>query len=198
MSRTPAQFYCYFSARASRSTCESSEVASARVLAYFVSPYLISDRSWLAHIRWFTITQLNSSLTELYEFARSAGPGGFYCAWPRPSGDAWKFVVAFGVVQAVLQLLMPGKTFLGPVSPKGNTPVYKVTDRKPERQATSEALQTFLHLFGLGLSVPAPMDRRMASKHIWHRLLSSSWAGGQQDSMLELHACEVLSHADVR
>lgn len=45
-----------------------------------------------------------------------------------PAGiEAWCWVGAFGVFQAALQLLVPGTTFKGPVSPKGNVPVYKVS-----------------------------------------------------------------------
>lgn len=45
---------------------------------------------------------------------------------PIPSAEAWQIVAVFGTVQALLQLFTPGKEFLGPVSPKGNVPVYKV------------------------------------------------------------------------
>ena len=76
--------------------------------------------------RWFTLTQLDGSILEFYEYARSGGIGGLYFAWPRPSLEAWRIIATFGLVQALLQLYVPGKPFHGPVSPKGNVPVYKV------------------------------------------------------------------------
>lgn len=45
--------------------------------------------------------------------------------WGPAGAEAWCWVGAFGVFQAILQLLVPGSTFRGPVSPKGNVPVYK-------------------------------------------------------------------------
>lgn len=44
--------------------------------------------------------------------------------WPTPSPTAWRIIAAFGALEAALQLLTPGKTVQGPVTPKGNVPVY--------------------------------------------------------------------------
>lgn len=76
--------------------------------------------------RWFTLTQLDGSLAQLYEFVRSSGFRGLYNAWPGQTLEAWEVIAVFGVVEALLQLYMPGKTFHGPPTPKGNVPVYKV------------------------------------------------------------------------
>ena len=46
--------------------------------------------------------------------------------WGPVAVEAWCWVGAFGVFQAALQLLIPGSVFKGPVTPKGNVPVYKV------------------------------------------------------------------------
>lgn len=46
--------------------------------------------------------------------------------WGPVAVEAWCWVGVFGVFQAALQLLVPGSVFKGPVSPKGNGPVYKV------------------------------------------------------------------------
>ena len=40
-------------------------------------------------------------------------------------------MACFGVLQAGLQLGLPGRTFKGPVSPRGNVPVYKVRSALP-------------------------------------------------------------------
>ena len=60
------------------------------------------------------------------EFAQTEGLHGLWQAWPQPSLEAWLILVAFGVFQAALQRFVPGKRFEGPVTPNGNTPVYKV------------------------------------------------------------------------
>ena len=51
---------------------------------------------------------------------------GLLAIWPRPSAEAWAYVAAFGVAQALMQLYVPGKVVKGPVTPKGNVPVYVV------------------------------------------------------------------------
>ena len=75
--------------------------------------------------RWFSLTRLDGSFRELYEFGRAGGLKGLLKMYPIPSLEAWKIIVGFGIFEAVLQLYMPGKEYLGPKSPKGNTPVYK-------------------------------------------------------------------------
>ena len=77
--------------------------------------------------RWYTLTHLDGSLTGLLGFITKAGWRGVWDAWPTPSWAAWAHVAIFGVVEAGLQLLLPGKTHKGPITPKGNVPVYKVT-----------------------------------------------------------------------
>lgn len=55
---------------------------------------------------------------------------GVLSKWPAPWGsteaiEAWVWFLTFGAAQACLQLCVPGKPFYGPVSPRGNVPVYK-------------------------------------------------------------------------
>ena len=76
--------------------------------------------------RWFTLTQLNGSLLAFCYFVQKNGLAGLRAAWPWPSAEAVAHVAAFGALQAALQLALPGRTFKGPVSPRGNVPVYKV------------------------------------------------------------------------
>ena len=60
-------------------------------------------------------------------FAKAAGFRGVWNVWPRPSMEAWAILGAFGALQALLQLALPGKEHKGPVSPKGNVPIYKAS-----------------------------------------------------------------------
>ena len=76
--------------------------------------------------RWFTFTQLDGSLRKFVEFGQTEGFKGLWQAWPQPSLEAWLIVLTFGLFEAVLQRYVPGKRFEGPVTPNGNTPVYKV------------------------------------------------------------------------
>lgn len=76
--------------------------------------------------RCVIFTKLDGSLLAFVEFVKLEGLKGLYAAWPRPSLEAWSFIVGHGVLQAALQLLMPGKAHKGPVTPAGNVPLYKV------------------------------------------------------------------------
>jgi 7-dehydrocholesterol reductase len=61
----------------------------------------------------------------LVHFTQKAGLQGLRGAWPWPSAEAWTILAVFGALQAALQLGLPGAEHRGPVSPKGNVPVYK-------------------------------------------------------------------------
>lgn len=100
------------------------EVRSARTRRCLISPTHCFDS--VAARRWYTFTQLNGSLKQFVDFAQAQGFQGLWQAWPKPSREAWLTLISFGVVQAALQRFVPGKRFEGPVTPNGNTPVYKV------------------------------------------------------------------------
>jgi 7-dehydrocholesterol reductase len=50
---------------------------------------------------------------------------GFVNLWPKPTLVACKIIAVYGAFEAALQLLVPGQTVYGPISPAGNRPVYK-------------------------------------------------------------------------
>lgn len=77
--------------------------------------------------RWYTFTHLDSSLSNLIAYFFERGIWGLWELWPRPSAEAWVILLVFGSLQAGLQLGMPGRQHIGPTTPKGNKPVYKVT-----------------------------------------------------------------------
>lgn len=89
--------------------------------------------------RTFTYIHLDASLLALWKYVQQQGLGGLWAAWPRPTADAWTHIVAFGLLEAVLQLLLPGKQHKGPVTPKGNQPVYKVTVLQADTRQSMEA-----------------------------------------------------------
>eukprot|EP00884_Botryococcus_braunii_P019397 jgi/Botrbrau1/6140/Bobra.331_2s0033.1 len=74
---------------------------------------------------WYALTKLDGSALRFAQLVREGGVRVLYDIWPRPSGEAWAHVVCFGLLQAAFQLFVPGPEFRGPVSPKGNVPIYK-------------------------------------------------------------------------
>ncbi len=76
--------------------------------------------------RWYTLTINQGSLTTSIQQIYAGGLPAARAMWPSPSPRAWCIIAGFGLLEAVLQLVVPGKTFHGPVTPKGNVPVYKV------------------------------------------------------------------------
>ena len=80
----------------------------------------------VSHRRCVIFTKLDGSLMAFYRFVQLEGLSGLWAAWPRPSLEAWSYVAGHGLLQAALQLWLPGRRHLGPVTPKGNVPVYKV------------------------------------------------------------------------
>lgn len=81
---------------------------------------------YLPICRWYSLTQLDGSVSELSSFFRESGIQGLIHQWPKATPEVWKILALVGSLQAFLQVAVPGQKFLGPVSPKGNTPVYKV------------------------------------------------------------------------
>jgi 7-dehydrocholesterol reductase len=78
---------------------------------------------------WYTHTALGGSLAALGRlFARDGVAPTLLAIW-RPvffgSPTAWAILGLFAATELVLMRLLPGKTFHGPVTPKGNVPVYK-------------------------------------------------------------------------
>jgi len=70
-----------------------------------------------------------------------------WAAWPSAfDRTAWSIIAAFGAFQAAMQLLLPGRTVKGPVTPAGNTPVY-VANGVPSYLCTMAALAA-LHFSG--------------------------------------------------
>jgi hypothetical protein len=83
------------------------------------------------HARWFILTQKDGSVTQFAAWAKKDGAAAVWNAWPVPTAEAWAYIVGFGLLQAVLMLAVPGREFKGPVTPKGNVPVYKVCSAEP-------------------------------------------------------------------
>ena len=78
---------------------------------------------------WYTITQLQGSLVALWQMFEQQGffQTIYFIAKPYCLGStkAWSMIFIFIAFELVLMRLLPGKEFNGPITPKGNIPVYK-------------------------------------------------------------------------
>jgi 7-dehydrocholesterol reductase len=82
-----------------------------------------------AIIIWYINTNLAGSLSDFWQLIQNRGfIAVLYSIW-KPvfwgSQIAWSLIAIFMGFQLLLMRLLPGKTFYGPISPKGNRPVYK-------------------------------------------------------------------------
>ena len=83
----------------------------------------------IAILMWYTNIALDGSLSRLGQEISSQGLFGFlYSAWQPVfwgSKTAWMIIGVFMLTQLLIMRLVPGKPFRGPITPKGNVPVYK-------------------------------------------------------------------------
>jgi 7-dehydrocholesterol reductase len=104
-----------------------------------------------AILLWHTHVALGGSITAL---GREIGEGGLvHTLWSiwRPiffgSPIAWEILGVYAAVELVLMRVLPGKPFLGPITPRGNVPVYK-----------ANGLPAFLVTLGLFGLATGPLD----------------------------------------
>ncbi|MCL9684344.1 ERG4/ERG24 family protein [Legionella maioricensis] len=96
----------------------------------FLGPlFLILSCPIFVMLMWYTNTELNGSLSALWNLVSEQGlVQTVYKVWAPffwGSFTAWKIIFVFTLFQLALMRLLPGKTFEGPITPKGNIPVYK-------------------------------------------------------------------------
>lgn len=72
------------------------------------------------------MVNLDGSTTKYLELYKVEGIDGVLKTWPMPTMNALKIILSFAAFEAFLQLYIPGEVHVGPVSPAGNRPVYKV------------------------------------------------------------------------
>lgn len=72
---------------------------------------------------WITCVHHDGSLLAL---ARALSLDMLVREWPRPSLAAVQIIAVFALLEAVLLVVIPGKKHLGPVTPAGNRPAYKL------------------------------------------------------------------------
>jgi len=72
------------------------------------------------------MVHLDGSAAQFWDFCKQQGLQGFLSICPKPTLIAWELIASYAAFEAALQLLLPGERVIGPVSPAGNIPVYKV------------------------------------------------------------------------
>lgn len=83
----------------------------------------------LVILMWYTNVSLDGSIVKLWNLFVDKGVfTTIFSIW-KPvffgTATAWKILAVFASVELLLMKILPGKRFEGPVTPKGNTPVYK-------------------------------------------------------------------------
>lgn len=71
------------------------------------------------------------AVDKAYYYFYTRGWRGFKDVWPLPTMRAVKLILSFAVFEAVLLIALPGERYLGPTSPAGNRPLYKVLPLLP-------------------------------------------------------------------
>lgn len=83
----------------------------------------------IAILMWYTCTVLNGSLTALWDlFSQHGVFQTLYTIWQPVffgNSTAWTMLAVFASFQLLLMKIIPGKTFHGPITPRGNIPVYR-------------------------------------------------------------------------
>ena len=94
-----------------------------------VTPFLVGICPFFAMVMVYTIVKLDGQVGKLVEEVRSNGlldlATKAWLPYMFGSATAWKFIAPFAIFQLILMRLLPGKTTEGPVTPAGNTPIYK-------------------------------------------------------------------------
>ncbi len=78
---------------------------------------------------WYIATALDGSFQAFWQLVVSQGffttIGSIWKPLFFGSPTAWKILAAFAAFQLFLMKAVPGKPFVGPITPKGNIPIYK-------------------------------------------------------------------------
>lgn len=80
-------------------------------------------------IFWYTATALDGSFQTFWHIVWQQGLFSTVASIWQPiffgTPLAWKILAFFGAFQLFLMKVVPGKPFVGPITPKGNIPIYK-------------------------------------------------------------------------
>ncbi|KAL5701527.1 7-dehydrocholesterol reductase [Ranunculus cassubicifolius] len=86
-----------------------SKMVHAPIVTYASMLSLLSLCPPFVILLWYTMVHADGSVVQTFEFFKQQGFQGFKDIWPKPTATAGKIILCFGVFEAVLQLLLPGK-----------------------------------------------------------------------------------------
>src|SRR5258708_39994054 len=91
--------------------------------------FLMAFCPLIAIFMWYVNVNLQGSILALWKQFQTEG---FFSVVARVwgpiffgSSTAWKMILIFSSFQLLFMKLLPGKTIEGPITPKGNIPLYK-------------------------------------------------------------------------
>ena len=96
---------------------------------FFVPICLLTLCPPAAFVFWYVATALDGSFMAFWHIVWAKGLISTLVGIWKPvffgTPLAWKIIAAYAAFQLFLMRVIPGKPFLGPVTPKGNVPIYK-------------------------------------------------------------------------
>ncbi|CAN0880396.1 7-dehydrocholesterol reductase [Linum grandiflorum] len=128
-----------------------ANIVHSRLVTYVSVVSLLTLCPPFVILLWYTMVHADGSVSQTWDFLSRTGLKGLVEIWPRPTATAWKIIACYAAFEAALQLLLPGKTVEGPISPKGNRPVYKANGVL----AYAVTIVTYVGLWWSGILNPA-------------------------------------------
>ncbi|XP_066927696.1 uncharacterized protein [Clytia hemisphaerica] len=101
-----------------------------RFFSYTIVPLLlISIMPNFVLVLWYIVSQCDGSFMQFYDKILTVQPKEFLLAMWRPAfsweSKAHVFILGYSLWAGLLQVIVPGPRLEGPLTAKGNTPVYK-------------------------------------------------------------------------
>ena len=110
-------------------TAESNSRVPTWVHNTFVPLFLLTVCPPAAFVFWYINTSLGGSFMAFWHLVHTKGLVSTMTDIWQPvffgSATAWKILGCYAIFQLILMRIIPGKPFLGPITPEGNIPVYK-------------------------------------------------------------------------
>jgi 7-dehydrocholesterol reductase len=96
---------------------------------YLIPLFLLTLCPPTVFVFWYTATVLDGSFHTFWQLVYQQGFFSTISSIWFPvffgTPTAWKILASFAVFQLLLMKIVPGKPFVGPITPKGNVPIYK-------------------------------------------------------------------------
>ncbi|XP_039688836.1 7-dehydrocholesterol reductase isoform X3 [Medicago truncatula] len=130
-SSTPCRLCCpkfqlVGSRRSKMVESKKTETVHSPLVTYASMISLLTLAPPFVNLLWYTMTTaMDGSILKTFDYLNNNGLQGFLNLWPKPTLLSFQIIVVYAAFEALLQLLLPGETVYGPISPTGNRPFYK-------------------------------------------------------------------------